>query len=91
MPPDRPGSACRDVSFAAPLPIGEAGEVALEDYARAVTGASTAHALAAAGDRVRGVHLCGLAGPTPPERLRDIEDFARDMAGRGGGSGLGWS
>ena len=30
-------------------------------------------------------------GPLPSEAARDIEAFARDLATRGGGSGLGWA
>ena len=71
----------------------DAGEVALEDYAREVTRARAAEAVRAQGDPapVTGVHLCGLDAPPAPALRKDIEDFARDLALRSGGGGLGWS
>jgi hypothetical protein len=66
-------------------------EVAVEDYARALTGAASAEALLTIGqESLRGVHLCGLPAPVAPEVRDDVEAFARELAERGGG-GLGWS
>jgi hypothetical protein len=84
----RHGRGCADVLFRRPCPAG--GEVALEDYARALTSARGAEALLAEGPAIRGVHLCGLAAPVEPAAGEDIEAFAREMAERSGG-GLGWS
>jgi hypothetical protein len=66
--------------------------VALEDYARALTGAERATALPGEGEppAVRGVHLCGLTAAVEPAAGEDVEAFAREMAERSGG-GLGWS
>jgi len=69
----------------------EAGEVALEDYARVVTRSSAAEAVPAAGrsGMIGGVHLCGASQPAPAA-IADLEGFARSLlAGRAGG--LGWS
>jgi hypothetical protein len=69
----------------------EAGEVALEDYARVLTRCSAAESLPAdQPGAVAGVHLCGASQPVAPTALADIEGFAASlMAGRAGG--LGWS
>jgi len=90
MSDGRHGPGCADVLFRQPCPAG--GEVALEDYARALTRAHGAQALLADGGAptVRGVHLCGLAAPLEPASTEDIEAFARELAERSGG-GLGWS
>jgi len=87
---ERHGTACADVLFERPWPAA-GGEVALEDYARALTRAGSAAALAGeeAGS-VRGVHLCSLPAPLEGREKEDIEAFARELAGRSGG-GLGWS
>ena len=84
------GPGCEEVLFRRAFPAG--GEVALEDYARALTRAASAEALLADGEppAVRGVHLCGLAAPLEAAAGEDIEAFAREMAERSGG-GLGWS
>jgi hypothetical protein len=87
---ERHGAACADVLFERPC-AAAGSEVALEDYARALTRAESATALA--GDEagsVRGVHLCSLPGPLEKRAGEDIEAFARELAGRSGG-GLGWS
>lgn len=75
----------------AELLLPAAAQVALEDYAQALAGASAASLLPGGGaSRVRGVHLCGTA-TAPPESVRDdLRAFARDLATQGG-NGLGWS
>ncbi len=90
MSEGRHGAGCVDVLFGHPCPAG--GEVALEDYARALTRAASASALSTDGETpaLRGVHLCGIESPLEAGVLEDIEAFAREMAERSGG-GLGWS
>ena len=90
MSEERHGAGCVDVLFGRPCPAG--GEVALEDYARALTRAASASALSTGGETpaLRGVHLCGIESPLEAGVLEDIEAFAREMAERSGG-GLGWS
>ena len=80
------------IRFAAPRSLGAAGVVALEDYARELTQASAAEAIAADGAPER---LTGLALEAPrvaPQGavLEDIEAFARDLAEHAG-PGLGWT
>jgi hypothetical protein len=81
------------VLFHATYAIDAPGEVALEDYARVLTRAESAEALHhdAEPDRVGGVRLRGPAAEVTPSLRADIEDFARDLASRGGGNGLGWA
>ena len=81
------------VLFHTTYAIDAPGEVALEDYARVLARAESAEALhqAAQPDRVGGVRLVGPATEVTPSLRADIEDFARDLASRGGGSGLGWA
>jgi hypothetical protein len=92
MPHAQPQSGCYEIGFETPQPLGEPAEVALEDYARALTRAQGAEALRAADDpaMVRGVHLCGLGTAVTSTLLRDLEDFARSLVS-GSGGGLGWS
>lgn len=88
----RPEPECVVVSFPEPYPMDEAGEVALEDYARVLTRSRAAEAVPSAEQPglVEGVHLCGAPQPTSPAAAADIEGFARSLlAGRAGG--LGWS
>ena len=83
-----------DLPFRAAYPLGEAAELALEDYARALGGCDEAEALRADDDpgMVRGLRLVGLRGTLTPLLQSDLEDFARDMAQRRGtGAGLGWT
>ena len=89
----RPEPDCYDLAFQAGYPLPEPAEVALEDYARALTRSRGAESIRAADDPsvVTGVHVCGLGAPLKRTALNDIEDFARDMALRGPGGGLGWS
>lgn len=93
MSRDDPKGGCYDLAFQAGYPIDEPGEVALEDYARALTRSTSAEALRARSDpsRVEGVHVCGLGSPLSRAVLVDLEDFARDLATRPGSGGLGWS
>lgn len=88
-----PAAGCYDLAFQAGYPIDEPAEVALEDYARALTRAQGAEAMRARDDpaMVEGVHVCGLGSPLNRALLTDIEDFARDLVIRRGGGGLGWS
>ena len=88
-----PESDCYDLAFQAGYPLPEPADVALEDYARVVTRSRSAEAIRAEDDpaSVRGVHVCGLGAPVHRAALADIEDFAREMAVRGAGGGLGWS
>lgn len=92
MPHTRPEAGCHEIDFETAYPLGEAAEVALEDYARALTRARAAEAVRAGEDpaTVRGVHVCGLGMALTPELLRDLEDFARSLL-TGTGGGLGWS
>jgi hypothetical protein len=88
----RPQAGCHDLAFQAGYAVDEAGEVALEDYARAFAGAAAAEVLRTAGEgsTVSGVHLCAVIAPLTPAARADIEDFARSLAA-GGAGGLGWS
>ncbi len=88
----RPEAECVVVSFREPHAMDEAGEVALEDYARVLTRSRAAEAMPADGrpGSISGVHLCGAPRPPAPAARADIEGFARSLlAGRAGG--LGWS
>lgn len=83
-----------ELPFRGAYPLGEAAELALEDYARALGGCEDARALRADDDpgMVRGLRLVGLRGTLTPGLMSDLEDFARDMAQRrGAGAGLGWT
>jgi hypothetical protein len=88
-----PESDCHELTFQATYPLDEPCDVALEDYARVLTRARSAEVDRTPDDpaRVRGVHVCGPRARLERRLLTDIEDFARDLALRGGGSGLGWS
>lgn len=81
---------CYELTFGAPCAMGEAAEVALEDYAREMTRAGAAEAVRAADDRIQGLHLCRLPGPVTAAASRDVEDFARSLVTAESG-GLGWS
>jgi hypothetical protein len=82
-----------ELRFETAHPIDAPGEVALEDYARVLTRAEAAEALRSEGDpeRVAGVRISGPGAALTVAVRKDIEDFARDLARRGGGSGLGWA
>jgi len=77
------------VAFARGLALTASAEIALEDYARTLTGATGAWAVGEDGV-VKGVRLEG-TGPVSEGQGRDIEDFARSLAPGGGDAGLGWS
>ena len=76
-----------------PLPLSEAAEVALEDYARELTGSERAMALHddEKGAGVRALLLEGLSREPEAEARGDILAFARALADAGPGAGLGWS
>jgi hypothetical protein len=87
----RPEPDCVLVTFAAPQPMDEPSEVALEDYARVLTRARTAEAVPGAQPgTVKGLHLCGAALPITPAAIADIEGFAGSLLALRSG-GLGWS
>jgi hypothetical protein len=86
-----PKADCVELSFAQPVSLPEAAEVALEDYARTLTRAERAETFAA-GARVGGVHVCRPLEPLTQVLRRDVEDFACELARSAeGGGGLGWS
>jgi hypothetical protein len=89
----RPVAGCHDFAFRSGYAVDDSGEVALEDYAREVTRARDVEAVRPDGDpgRVTGLHFCGLDALPEPALRADVEDFARDLAARAGGGGLGWS
>jgi hypothetical protein len=92
MPHASPEPGCSEIDFERAYPLDEMAEVALEDYARALTRARGAEALRAGDDpaTIRGVHVCGLGTAMTSALLRDLEDFARSLV-TGGSGGLGWS
>jgi type VI protein secretion system component VasF len=79
-----------DLAFGGRYAVGAGGQVALEDYARALTRAERAEVFPAPDGGVGGLHLCAPAEPLRAAVVEDIEAFARDMAERAG-DGLGWS
>jgi hypothetical protein len=89
-PQEEPVSELR---FERGYPIDPPGEVALEDYARVLTRAEAACVLRGEGapERVAGVRIAAAGAALTAAVRKDIEDFARDLARRGGGSGLGWA
>jgi hypothetical protein len=82
-----------EVRFAAPYAMDASAEVALEDYARVLARAAEAEALRPEEEppRVAGVRLVAPRAELTAGIRRDIEAFARDLADRGGGNGLGWA
>lgn len=88
-----PGADCFDLGFQAVHPIDEAGEVALEDYARVLLRARAAFGLRAPEEpgSVRGIHVCGLPSSPTSALLTDLEDFAHSLVAGSAGGGLGWS
>lgn len=87
---ERPVEGCRELWFATELTVPEAAQPALEDYARAASGAEAAAVVPGEHPgRVRAVHLCGARGEDESVR-RDVEAFARELGARAG-EGLGWS
>jgi len=95
VPPghERTGSPEEHVlRFESGLVLGDAAEVALEDYARALLSASRADAIRDASSlAVEGVRVIEAKIPPGPSSRRDVEDFARGLAQDGAGLGLGWS
>jgi hypothetical protein len=89
----RPAAGCLDLPFRAAYSLDDAGEVALEDYARTLARAGAVELARAAGggSAVSGVHVCGAQAALTPAVIGDVEDFARDLASGGGSGGLGWS
>jgi hypothetical protein len=87
-----PEAGCHDLAFQAAYSLDEGGEVALEDYARALGRAAAADVVRTAGEvgTVTGVHLCAAGAPLTAAVLTDIEDFARNLVA-GGPAKLGWS
>jgi len=87
----QPRTGCHELTFRAGFALDDPGEVALEDYARALTRAREAEAVRDPPDlvRVKGVHVCGLESPPGPQVLTDLEAFALDLAVHRNGSGLG--
>ena len=92
MSREQPAGDCREVVFSRFLLMSESAEVALEDYARELTGAGRAEAVRQAGEPsgVSSVHLCGVASAPSASVLADIEGFARTLEAPEA-SGLGWS
>jgi hypothetical protein len=82
-----------EVRFPIPYAIDAPGEVALEDYARVLARAEAAQVLReeGGGERVAGVRLASPRSALTPALRTDVEDFARDLAQRSGGGGLGWA
>ena len=80
-----------DLAFQAAYALDDPAEAALEDYARVLARAEGAEAVRSAGSGVSGVRLRQPSAPLAPATARDIEDFAHDLATRGGGNGLGWA
>jgi hypothetical protein len=89
----QPRTGCHELTFRTGFALDDPGEVALEDYARALTRAAEAEAVRDPLDpaRVKGVHVCSLPSPPGPPVLTDLEAFARDLAVHREGSGLGWA
>ena len=85
------GADCVLLAFRERYALSPAGQVALEDYARALVQAQGAEAVPAAdGSLVAGLHLWAPAVPPRGAVAEDIEAFAREMTARGG-ERLGWS
>jgi hypothetical protein len=87
-----PRTDCVELAFKRPVVLPETAEMALEDYARALTRSEQVEAVGCGGSALNGVHLCRPKIPMNPDLLRDLEDFALDLERRSeGGGGLGWS
>jgi hypothetical protein len=81
-----------ELAFGEGLALSDAGEVALEDYARVMMAAARAEAVRDedGGGRITAVRVVAPSSPPTADQRRDIEDFARGLAEQGGGLGLGW-
>jgi hypothetical protein len=90
-PSTEPG--CFDIDFEEGYDLDGPAEVALEDYARALTRARSAEARRKrdGSPSISGVHVCGAPEAPSSAAVTDVSDFARDLAARGEGAGLGWS
>ena len=88
----RPAPGCEDVVFDDAYVVDEAGEMALEDYARTLAGAGAAEVIRDEGEDAgaRGVHLCALRTPLTAAVRADVLGFARSLAADRP-HGLGWS
>ena len=87
----RPAPTCVDLAFREPHALGAGGQVALEDYARALTQAEAAEAITGPDDStVAGVHLCAPQAPLEGAVAEDVEAFAGEMS-EPAGERLGWS
>jgi hypothetical protein len=75
------------------LPLSDSAEVALEDYAREVTGSRTAEAVRSAEPeaRVVAIRLRGFERQPEAEAGQDVVAFARELALARESGGLGWS
>jgi hypothetical protein len=93
MSQKRPETGCLELAFRTAYRIDDPAEVALEDYAQALTRARAAEAVRAPEDpsAIRAVHVCGVAGPVPDFVRADLEAFAQALVGPVGRGGLGWS
>jgi hypothetical protein len=80
-----------DLAFQGTYGLDDGELIVLEDYACVVSRAQGAEAVRGADRKVSAVRLRGTTGPPSEAAVRDVEDFARDLAARGGGSGLGWA
>lgn len=76
-----PRAGCQELAFSRPLRLSPGGEGALEDYARALTGARHVQAIPAASDPacVSGLHLCACEGRLEEQQSRDLEAFGREL------------
>jgi hypothetical protein len=91
MTRSRPSADCRDIDLPAPCRIEPPAQVALEDYARVLTGAAVAEVVESSAGEVVAVHLCGLPRELPETAADDIIAFMRELAAASPGGGLGWS
>jgi hypothetical protein len=87
------GPDCLELRLGKPCALAEPAGVALEDYARELSRARAAEVVRAEDDpsRVVAVHVCGPQVALTAGLVRDVEDFAHQMAASAGQGGLGWS
>jgi hypothetical protein len=86
-----PEADCHDVGLPGALSLPPPAQVALEDYARVLTGARAAEVIETPAAEVTGVHLCAPGLPLSPQAIADIAGFARELAAATPSGGLGWS
>ena len=85
-----PSTGCHDLAFQDALVLDDSAEVALEDYAAALTGSPRAEAWRGeGGGGIAGVHVCGAPAPPTPAARADIEAFGREMVSRVRSPGFG--